>query len=216
MKKHFDPEKTNLKIDVAYDYDRSSDFNELFESLGKHCYGQKDGCIFTQLIDIRKIFQLSFEEIRELLFYPSFSYFNFIKDPWNEVRYALEDIGGDDEEMFETLKPFLKDNVRAEFFTIRGYCQSEWAEFFAYREDGTEISDSYKKDVENQFFGTPVYLGYCLEDEWVCLFLDDEFSYSKEEAIDKIFEDLKDRFDNEKDLKAFLEKEVPEYPCDYY
>lgn len=215
MKKHFDPEKTNLKIVVEYDYDRPSDFDENFESLGKHCYGEKDGCIFTQLIDVQKIFQLSFEEIKELLFSSSFSYFDFIKDPWNEVQYALNDIGGDDEEMFESLKPFLKDNVKAEFFTIRGCTQGDWSEFFAYTLDGTEISDSYRQWVENQFFGTPVYAGYYLDDEFFYLEMDDEFSYSKEEAVDKIFEDLKERFDNEQDLKAFLEKEVPEYPRDY-
>lgn len=215
MKKHFDPEKTNLKIVVKYDFDAPSDFDDNFESLGKHCYGQKDGYIFTQLIDMKKIFQLSFEEIKELLFVPSFSYFNFIEDPWNEVQYALNEIGADDEEMFESLKPFLKDYVKAEFFTIRGNSQGDWAEFFAYTLNGTEISDSYKKCVENQFFGTPVYVGYYLEDEFVYLSMDDEFSYSKEEAVDKIFADLKDRFDNEQDLKAFLEKEVPEYPCDY-
>ena len=215
MKKHFDPEKTNLKIVVENDYDRPSDFDENFESLGKHCYGEKDGQIFTQLIDIQKIFQLSFEEIKELLFSSSFSYFDFIKDPWNEVQYALNDIGGDDEEMFESLKPFLKDNVKAEFFTIRGCCQGDWAEFFTYTLDGTEISDSYRQWVENQFFGTPVCVGYYLDDEFVYIAMDDEFSYSKEEAVDKIFEDLKESFDNEQDLKAFLEKEVPEYPRDY-
>lgn len=215
MKKHFDPEKTKLKISVFNDYDRPSDFDEEFESLGKHCYGEKDGCIFTQLIDTDKILQLSFEEIKELLFTSSFSYFDFIKDPWNEVRYALQEIGGDDDEMFETLKPFLKDNVRAEFFTIRGYSQGDWAEFFAYTEDGSEISDSYKKYVENQFFGTPVYVGYSLDGESVWIEMNDDFSYSKEEAVDKIFNSMKDDFDNEQELKAFLEKEVPEYPCDY-